>query len=79
MIVRGVVPVVLTALLVACTEVEGPPTLAIVHATVIDGTGAPPSEDRTLILRGDRIEEIGPSADVAVPSGVTVVDATGLP
>jgi len=35
------------------------PVVALVHARVVDGTGAPAREDQTLILRGGRIEAMG--------------------
>jgi len=53
------------------------PVVAIVGATLIDGNGAAPVPDVTLIVRGNRIAEIGPRASVAVPRGARVVDATG--
>ena len=60
--------VLLVALaLAACTVPEDPATLAIVHATVIDGTGAQSVDDRTLIVRDGYIVEIGPSASVEPP------------
>jgi hypothetical protein len=31
----------------------------------------------TIVIRGDRIEAIGPAAQVATPAGATVIDATG--
>jgi imidazolonepropionase-like amidohydrolase len=51
--------------------------VAIVGATVIDGTGAAPLPAMTLLLRGDRIVAMGPSGEVAVPAGAQVIDATG--
>ena len=45
------------------------------NATVIDGTGAPPQPDVTLVLENGRIRDIGPG--VAAPAGATVVDLTG--
>jgi imidazolonepropionase-like amidohydrolase len=51
--------------------------LAIVHATVIDMTGGPPLADRTVLVRGQRISVIGPSASVAAPRGTPTVDASG--
>jgi imidazolonepropionase-like amidohydrolase len=44
-------------------------------ATVIDGTGAPARPDSVVVIRGDRIEAIGPG--IAVPPGATVVDLSG--
>ncbi|HYO45277.1 MAG TPA: amidohydrolase family protein [Gemmatimonadota bacterium] len=51
--------------------------LAIRDVTLWDGTGAPPSPHRTVIVRGDRIVEIGPYGEVAIPAGSTLVDGTG--
>jgi imidazolonepropionase-like amidohydrolase len=38
------------------------PSLAITHVTLIDGTGAPPQSDMTVVVRGDRIVQIVKSA-----------------
>lgn len=51
--------------------------LAIVHATLIDATGAPPLADATVVISGDRIAAVGPAAQVAVPAGARIVDARG--
>jgi imidazolonepropionase-like amidohydrolase len=48
---------------------------AWVGARIIDGTGGPPIEKGTLLIRGGRIEAVGKR--VKLPSGVTRVDATG--
>ena len=53
------------------------PVVALTHARVIDGTGAPARDDQTLILRGGNIAEIGDAARVRAPEGATVVDLTG--
>ena len=50
---------------------------AITHANLIDGTGAPPQADVTIVMTDGRIAAIGPSAQVAVPAGAAVVDAAG--
>ena len=42
--------------------------------SVFDGTGSAP-RPATVVIRGDRIEAVGP--DVAVPAGARVVDVTG--
>ncbi|MCB1021782.1 MAG: amidohydrolase family protein [Bryobacterales bacterium] len=47
------------------------------HATLIDGTGAPPIEDAVIVVRGEKIAAIGPSSKVKVPSGADVVDLSG--
>jgi imidazolonepropionase-like amidohydrolase len=48
--------------------------LAIVGATVIDGTGAPPQADAIVLVEGDRIKAVGPRALVALPKGVPLID-----
>ena len=51
--------------------------LAIVGATLIDGTGAAPQPSVTIIIRGDRIARIGPSASTPPPAGAQVISAAG--
>jgi enamidase len=53
------------------------PAIAITHARVIDGTGAPARDDQTILIRDGNIASVGPSASIAVPEGVTTIDATG--
>ena len=52
-------------------------SVAITHVTVIDGTGAEPRRDQTVIISGDKIGAIGSSAELKVPGKVRVVDGTG--
>src|SRR6266540_914334 len=57
----------------------GPAPFAIVGAAVLDGTGGPVLPGgRTVLVRDGRIAQVGPAGAVAVPSGVRVVDGTGL-
>jgi len=51
--------------------------VALVGVTVIDGTGAEPVADRTVLIRGDRIEAIGPPDEIAVPDGAEVLELDG--
>ncbi len=51
--------------------------VALTHARVIDGTGAPVRHDQTVILRDGRIAGIGPTGSTAVPEGAQVMDLTG--
>ena len=46
-------------------------------ARVIDGSGSPPVENAVIVIRGDRIESVGPAGSVAVPEGAEVVDLAG--
>jgi len=50
------------------------PAIALTHVRVIDGTGAPAQEDRTIVLRNGRIESVG---DGAVPTDARVIDLAG--
>jgi len=52
-------------------------TIAFTHATVIPMDRERSLSDHTIIVRGDRIVEVGPSSRVSVPSGATVVNAQG--
>ena len=53
------------------------PVVALTHARVIDGTGAPARDDQTLIIRDGRIAVLGASRSIAVPGGAQVIDLTG--
>ncbi|MGI4878361.1 MAG: amidohydrolase family protein [Janthinobacterium lividum] len=50
--------------------------LALTHVRLIDGTGAAPREDMTVILDGARIAAVQP-VTAAIPQGVTVLDLSG--
>ncbi|HKV25831.1 MAG TPA: amidohydrolase family protein [Candidatus Acidoferrum sp.] len=54
-----------------------PSSLAILHATVIDATGAPPQPDSTVLIQRQRITAVGPSGSVPVPPDAQILDATG--
>src|SRR5437868_4974536 len=53
------------------------PVIALTHARVIDGTGAEPRENQTLILNNGVIATIGSSASTDVPAGAQTIDLTG--
>ena len=53
------------------------PVVALEHVRVIDGTGAAPIADQTVVIENGAIREIGKSGDVPVPSGARVMDLTG--
>ncbi len=57
--------------------VENAPLIALIHARVIDGTGARAQDEQTLILANGTIADVGPTASLAVPAGARVIDLSG--
>ena len=53
------------------------PVVALTHVRVIDGTGAAPRADQTVILRDGRIESVSPASSARIPAGAQVLDLTG--
>lgn len=51
-------------------------TIVLRHVHLIDGTGAAPLDDRTIVIAGGRIAAIG-GGELAVPSGALVLDLEG--
>src|SRR6266702_2697711 len=49
----------------------------LTHATLIDGTGAAPQTDVTIVIENGRIRDIGASRMLRAPAGATVIDVTG--
>ena len=50
--------------------------IALTHVRVVDGTGAPARDDRTLLIDRDRIVAEQPAA-APLPAGYTAIDLTG--
>jgi len=53
------------------------PTMAVTHVTVLAMAGGAPLKDQTVVVHGNRITELGPSATVSVPRGSRVVPGRG--
>ena len=53
------------------------PSVALRHVRVIDGTGAPPRDNQTLVIAGGTIAAMGGDGTVPVPEAATVLDLTG--
>jgi hypothetical protein len=51
-------------------------TVVLRHVRVIDGTGAPAQEDRTVVVADGRIAAVG-GPDLAAPAGAEVLDLSG--
>ena len=55
-----------------------PQTVIVLNPSrVWDGTDSPPHEGWAVLVRGDRIESVGPKAQIAVPIGATTIDLPG--
>ncbi len=58
-------------------DAELPPVLAFVHVSVIPMDREVVLADQTVVVAGDRIAALGPSATVPVPDGAKAIDGTG--
>jgi imidazolonepropionase-like amidohydrolase len=54
-----------------------PDGLALVGATLIDGTGGPPLADAAVVVRRGKIESVGTRASFELPQRTSEVDVTG--
>ena len=53
------------------------PVVALQHVLLIDGSGAPPREDQTIVLEGGKIKAVGDFATTAVPNAAQRLDLNG--
>ena len=53
------------------------PVVALEHVRVIDGTGAGPADDQTVVIAEGRIQSVAAASRTDVPSGAEVLDLTG--
>jgi imidazolonepropionase-like amidohydrolase len=51
--------------------------VALQHATLIDGTGADPVPDATVLVAGGKVSAAGPASAVDLPAGAQVRDLSG--
>ena len=51
--------------------------IAVLHGTLIDGTGTEPLADSAVIIDGGRIEAVGPSAELDIPQHADIIEAAG--
>src|SRR6266516_1339587 len=54
------------------------PVVALTHVRVIDGTGAPPRSDQTLVIRDGKIVAMGDAAKVSAPDGAQLPGLVGM-
>jgi imidazolonepropionase-like amidohydrolase len=53
------------------------PSVALIHVRMIDGTGAAPKDDQTIVIANGRIQSVGDAAKAAVPVDAKVLDLHG--
>jgi imidazolonepropionase-like amidohydrolase len=63
-------------LLLGCTN-SAPDGVALVGATLIDGTGGPPLADAAVVVRRGKVESVGARAGYRLPQRTTEVDVSG--
>jgi hypothetical protein len=56
---------------------EDAPVIALTHVRVVDGTGAAPRADQTLVIADGKIAALGDSATAKIPDGAKVLDLSG--
>jgi imidazolonepropionase-like amidohydrolase len=52
-------------------------SVALTNVRIVDGTGAPPVEGRTLVIENGRIARITAAADAKLPAGTRTIDLSG--
>ncbi len=53
------------------------PVVALLHVRVIDGTGAAPLDEQTIVLSGGKIQSVASSATAQVPANAQTLDLQG--
>jgi imidazolonepropionase-like amidohydrolase len=53
------------------------PVVALTNVTVIDGTGAAPAHNQTIVIQSGKIAQVGPSSSVQAPAGAKTMDLHG--
>jgi imidazolonepropionase-like amidohydrolase len=56
---------------------EDAPVVALAHVRVIDGTGAAPRADQTLVIAEGKIAALGAAGTTKIPDGAKVLDLSG--
>jgi amidohydrolase family protein len=53
------------------------PVIALTHVRLVDGTAAAAKDDYAVLIRGEKIEAVGPTSSLTIPSGAMVLDLSG--
>lgn len=79
----GIIHVKVAGLLLAVSLAVQAQTVTVIRAgTLIDGKSDTPRRNQVIVIRGNKIESVGNSADAKTPDGATVIDlshATVMP
>jgi imidazolonepropionase-like amidohydrolase len=51
--------------------------VALIGGTLIDGTGAAPVQNTTVLIEGDKIKAVGLKANVKIPPGANIINVSG--
>lgn len=86
LLLGGLLPALLSAQLpsgdppdlwAGAADTTSAPTLALVGATILDGTGAPPLSNGVVVTDGARLSCVGSPSDCPIPDGSERVDVSG--
>lgn len=77
-LLRSIGMVVLAGSVMTAIGQEQSRPLALVGATVIDGTGAPPLHDSVILIENGRITAVGPRSKTKIPEGFEWRDLSSL-
>jgi imidazolonepropionase-like amidohydrolase len=53
------------------------PDVALEHVRVIDGTGADPKDNQTIVIANEKIQSVGDAAAATVPADAQILDLSG--
>jgi imidazolonepropionase-like amidohydrolase len=53
------------------------PVVVVSHVRLIDGTGAAPKDDQSIVIAAGKIQSVGPSASLAAPHGALELSRSG--
>lgn len=53
------------------------PVIALLHVRVVDGTGAAPVDDQTIVISDGKIASVAPASTASIPNGAKSLDLTG--
>ena len=51
--------------------------IALIGGTLIDGTGAAPVQNTTVLIEGEKIKAVGPADRVKIPQGAQIINVSG--